>query len=665
MLLALILVSSLASGVEKRPLEPADVLALRDVDDPQLSPDGAWVAYTVGAVDVAEDTSVGQVFMSPTAGGEAVQLTSGKKSASRPRFSPDGRWLAFLSERDGEKTQVYLLDRRGGDARKLTDYKASVSDLAWSPDSRRLALVVADPDPDEAADEKAEKAGEKKRPRPIVIRRLQFMRDEEGYLRDEREHLHVVDVASGASVQVTAGPFDDAEPSWSPDGRLLAFTSNRTLPDPDASENTDVFVVAAEARAMPRALTTSPGADSAPRFTADGRSVVYVAGGDPNDVWYGTSRVAIVPVAGGAARELTSGLDRNVFAPRPAPDGRSVVFILEDGGNKHLARVPLAGGAVERIVAGERDVQGFDIAARGAIVVLESQPDHPPEIAAVSAAGLARVTHVNDAVLAGVRLAPLERFKAKSADGTPIDGFLLRPLDAPAGTRVPTVLRIHGGPVDQFSTEFQLEWQLFAAHGYAVVAANPRGSSGYGRDFARAIWADWGNKDFEDVMAVVDHAIAMGVADPDRLGVNGWSYGGILTDYVITKTTRFKAAISGASETNYLANYGNDHYQHVWEAELGLPWRNTALWMRLSPWFEVEKITTPTLIMSGSEDRNVPLLNSQQLYQALRRLGRETELVIYPDETHTFKRPSFRKDRFERYLAWYDRHLKTPAAAER
>ena len=228
---------------------------------------------------------------------------------------------------------------------------------------------------------------------------------------------------------------------------------------------------------------------------------------------------------------------------------------------------------------------------------------------------------------------------------------------------MPAVLRIHGGPVAQFTSGWQTEWQLLAAHGYAVIAANPRGSSGYGRAFSRAIFADWGNKDFEDVMAAVDEAVALGVADPERLGVGGWSYGGILTNYVMVKSRRFKAGISGASETNYLSNYGTDHYQKEWEAELGLPWENTELWIRLSPFFQVEKIETPLLLMCSGDDVNVPCLNSEQLYQALRRLGRSTELVIYPGQGHGLTRPSFVKDRYERYLAWYDRYLK-PQAAE-
>jgi dipeptidyl aminopeptidase/acylaminoacyl peptidase len=660
--LVVALLPAAGAGEEGRLLRVDDIFALEDVGDPRVSPDGQWVAFTVERLDREEDASDTDVFMAPFAGGEAIRLTTGKKAETHPRWSPDGRALAFLSGREGKESQVFLLDRRGGEAVKLTDYKASVSDLAWSPDGTKLALVVADVDPDRPAaaseGEDGEKSEKKTKPKPIVLRRLQFLRDGEGYLRELRRHIHVFDLKAKASFQLTAGPYDDDDPAWSPDGRLIAFTSNRGWPDPDVNENSDLFVVAPQAGAIPRRVTSSPGADSKPSFSPDGRWLAYVAGGDPKDLYYATSHVAVVALAGGPPRDLTQSLDRNVFTPRFSQDGRAVVFLLEDGGNRHLCRIAATGGAVERIVAGERDVSAFDAGPHGEIAVLESQPQQPPEVSAVTGSGLRRLSHMNDAFLKGVRLAPVERFKARSADGTLIDAFLTRPPGAAAGTRLPTILRIHGGPTDQYSTEFNLQWQIFAAQGYAVVAANPRGSSGYGRDFARAIWADWGHKDLEDVLAAVDHAVAQGVADPERLGVGGWSYGGILTDYVITRTTRFKAAITGAGDANYLAGYGTDQYQYIWEAELGLPWRNRDLWIKISPWFDVDKVTTPTLVLCGEDDRNVPLLNSEQLYQALRRLGVETELVIYPGEDHSIDRPSFAKDRLERYVAWYDRFLK-------
>jgi dipeptidyl aminopeptidase/acylaminoacyl peptidase len=663
MLLCLAALLAAPAAAAARPLRPEDVFALKEVADPELSPEGKWVAYTVTTMDAKEDESDTDIYMAPFAGGPALRLTASKKAEKSPCWSPDGKWLAFLSGREGKKTQVWLMSREGGEAVKLTDFKASVSSLAWSPDSTRLALILSDVDPDdpdaEPGDEAASKDKKKdKAPRPIVVRRLQFKRDNEGYLRDIRTHVHVFDLASKASFAVTSGSYDDTDVAWSPDGKWIAFSSNRTK-DPDASRDADIFVVEARAGATPRSLATGPGADRRPAFSPDGSSIVYEAGGDPRDMWYGSNHAAIVPLAGGAPRALTASLDRNIARPRFSPDGRFVYFLLEDGGNRHLARVPAAGGTAERVVAGERDIAAFTLSAKGDVALLVSEPQLPPEVFAVGPANaLRRLSTVNDAFLTGIRLGAVERFKAKSADGTMIDGFLTRPPDAPAGTRLPTILRIHGGPVDQFSTAFELEWQVLAGAGYAVVAANPRGSSGYGTAFSRAIWADWGHKDYEDVMAAVDHVIAMGVADADHLGVGGWSYGGILTDYVITKTGRFKAAVSGASEANYLSNYGTDHYQYEWETELGLPWRNVERWVKLSPWFAIENVTTPTLLMGGSDDMNVPLLNSEQLYQALRRLGRETELVIYPGQNHGIRRPSYVQDRYQRYIAWYDRFLR-------
>jgi dipeptidyl aminopeptidase/acylaminoacyl peptidase len=679
--LPLLLFPSLLAAADSAPrlLQPEDANALKVVGDPQLSPEGTWVAYTVRTMDLKEDRRDTDVYMVPfgggvsSGGGGAVRLTASPKSESQPRFSPDGRSLAFLSGRVGDKAQVWLLDRRGGEAVKLTDFKADVSELAWSPDGKRLALIVADVDPDDpGGDDAKPKEGAARTPKPIVIRRLQFKRDREGYLRELRGHLYVFDVTAKTAVQVTSGPYDDGEPVWSPDGQSIAFTSNRTA-DPDANDNRDVFLIPVNpprAGEAPRALTTSPGADSSPAFSPDGKWITYVAGGAPADIWYATSSLAVVPAAGGAARLLTPDLDRNVERPRFTADGRSILFLLEEGGTIHLARVPAAGGAVERVVDGERQVEGFSAGPQGEIAVLESVPTRPGEISAVEAkGGLRRLTAVNDDFLRGIKLAEVRRLKVESTGGSPgasppvaIDAFLTLPPGAPVpGPRLPTILRIHGGPASQFSMGFQLEWQILAAHGYAVIAANPRGSTGYGTAFSRAIFADWGNKDYQDVMAAVDHVIKMGIADPERLGVGGWSYGGILTDYVVTKTGRFKAAIAGASETNYLANYGTDHYQREWEAELGLPWKNPELWLRLSPFYQMEKITTPLLLLCGAADINVPCLNSEQLFQGLRRLGRDTELVVYPDQFHSIEKPTYVKDRFDRYLAWYDKYLQPPS----
>jgi len=663
-----------AAPQERRLFAVDDIFNLRRVGDPRISPEGEWVAFTVSQMNAEEDNSDTDIWMAPIDGGEAIRLTASDKPESSPRWSPDGRWLAFLSARGGDKTQVWLLPRLGGEAQQLTEIKQGVSGMAWSPDSSRLALLVRDPEEDDAEDAEqqgAETAGEaaggdaaekaaaaKERPKPIVVTRLQFKRDGAGCLDERRTHVYVFEVASKDMFQLTQGPYDDGSRVWSPDGGLMAFVSNGTE-EPDANDNSDVFVVATEAGAEPRRLTEWIGADSSPAFTPDGLHVTYVQGGDPADVWYDTSDVALVPVEGGEAHLLTEGLDRNVGSPKVTPDGNTVLFTLEDYGSRRLSSVPVTGGALAAIIEGERTVSGFDVGPDGEVVVLESQPEYPAEISlVVDGAGLQRVTRVNDEFLAGIELAPVQSFDAVNGEGLTIQGFLTMRPGAAAGERLPTILRIHGGPVSQFSYQFSTEWQILAAHGYAVVAANPRGSSGRGRDFSHAIWADWGTRDFDDVMAVVDHVIGMGVADPDRLGVGGWSYGGILTNYVITKTGRFKAAISGASEVNYTANYGHDHYQRVLEDELGLPWETTDLWIRISPFFHLANVTTPTLVMGGQEDWNVPVQNSDQLYQALRRLGVPTQLVVYPGESHGIRRPSFQVDRYERYLAWYDKWVK-------
>ncbi|HUE88270.1 MAG TPA: S9 family peptidase [Vicinamibacterales bacterium] len=651
-LIALLTPAGLAQ--QARPLTPDDIFAFKNVSDPQISPDGAWVAYTVSHLDQERDASDTDIYMVPLAGGEPVRLTTSDKPETRPRWSPNDRYLAFLSSRDGEKTQVWLLDRRGGEATVLTDLKGGVSSFEWSPDSTRLALIASDPDPEAGEREKTKEAA----PKPIVVTRLQFKRDGAGFLNDLRSHVYVFDVAKKTSTQLTRGQYDDSNAVWSPDGNAIAFVSNRTA-EPDSNFNTDIFIVPADGSGEPRRATSSEAAESSPVFTRDGASIVHTVGGNPKDIWYATNDIAVTPAGGGAPRVLTASLDRNVSGLRLSADGSAVMFLLEDRGNTHLARVPLAGGAVERVVTGERDIAQFDVGSGGAIAVLESTFQRPNEISIAGAGGsLTRLTRTNDQFLAGIQLGKTERFEAKSADGTIVDAFLTRPPQSPDGTRLPTLLRIHGGPVSQYSTGFNQEWQMLAAAGYAVVGANPRGSSGRGRDFSYGIWADWGNKDFEDVMAAVDHVIAMGVADPNRLGVGGWSYGGILTNYVITKTTRFKGAISGASEVNYPANYGHDHYQRQWEAELGLPWENVEHWIRISPFYGVGRVKTPTLILCGQEDWNVPLQNSEQLYQALRRLGVPTELVVYPGQGHSIRRPSYQKDRYQRYIAWYDKYVK-------
>jgi dipeptidyl aminopeptidase/acylaminoacyl peptidase len=508
-------------------------------------------------------------------------------------------------------------------------------------------------------------------PEPIVIDRYRFKYDEVGYIGDERDHLYVFTLASRQADLITPGDYDEEAPVWSPDGRSIAFLSRRR-PEYDRTDNWDVYVVPAATGTQPRQLTTFTGADMdpswgsrAPSWSPDGKYLVYIQGGRPELLYYGRQKVAVVPVAGGPARVLTGSLDLNVLSPTFTPDGQSILFLLEDDRVYHLARVPLAGGEIERLVEGKRAIEDLSVGKDGRIVVTASTPSQPTEVFTVNDRELRKISGQNDAWLKEVALAPVEEITFKSRDGTTINGFMLKPPGYRAGTRYPTILRIHGGPVWQYYHDFaNLDWQVLAASGYVVLGVNPRGSSGRGEKFASAIFAAWGEKDGDDVLAAVDHAVATGVADPDRLGVGGWSYGGILTNQVIARDRRFKAAISGAGQGNALIGYGTDMYALEYELELGKPWANFEAWKRVSqPFLRADRIVTPTLFVCGQEDWNVPVINSEQMFQALKSLGRQTELVIYPGESHEIRRPSFVLDRMERYLAWYGRYLGSPANA--
>ena len=641
-------------AVRLRPFSPDDVLRIRDVREPQISPDGAWVAYTVSTSDTAEDRNKSAVWMASWDGTRNVRLTTSKPGENTPRWSPDGRWLGFLSSREDEHSQLWLLDRQGGEGRKATTLPSDVDDYVWAPDGKRVALVAEDPD-----------TAKPKTPAPIVIDRFQFKQDEAGYLGKQHRHVYLLDVESGKTTLLTAGDYDELLPAWSPDGKSLAFVSKRR-PDADRDDNWDLYVMEAAAGAAPRQVTTFEGPDnnpdyeSRPAWSPDGRAIAYLQGGPPNLIYYGVQKLAVVSSAGGAPRILTAALDRNVASPVWSSDGSSITFLLEDDRAVGLARIPAAGGAIERLVSGSRVVSAFTAGAGGKVAVLASTPLVPDEVFALDGTTLRPLSHQNDEWLARTRLAEVEPTTFKSRDGTAINGFTLKPPDFVPGKRYPTILRIHGGPVSQYQYEFDFQLQTLAGHGYLVVVANPRGSSGRGERFATAIFADWGNKDAQDVLAAIDYAVAQGLADPARLGVGGWSYGGILTNYVIAQDRRFKAAVSGASISNVLAGYGTDQYVREYELELGAPWKATDTWIRLSfPFLHADRITTPTLFLCGDKDFNVPLLNSEQMYQALRSLGVETQLVIYPGQHHGINKPSYRRDRLERYLAWYDKHLKS------
>ncbi len=643
-----------AAGAARRALQPGDIYRLRDVGDPRISPDGAWVAYTVTTTDSAKDKSDTDIWMASWDGTRTIRLTSSPEGESSPRWSPDNKYLAFVSGRyDSKGGQVWLLDRSGGEAIRLTNFPSGVDDYEWSPDGRRLVVISQDTLAGAAASDSGSKI-----PRPIVMDRYQFKRDRDGYLDRRRNHLYLFDVSTRAVQQLTAGDFDDASPRWSPDGTRIAFVSSRSA-DPDRENNSDIFVVDARAGAEPVRLTSWSGPDDAPDWSPDGKSIAYLQGSEAILSAYQQDVVAVIPSTGGTPRLLAKSLDRDVSRPRWSVDGKDIWVLLTDDRSQHLARIDVASGTVTRVLEGKQVIAGVDMSREGRMVARLSTPTKPYEAYAVDGSALRPLTHVNDSLVAALRLGTTEEISFRNPDGLTVGALLVKPAGFEAGKKYPLLLRIHGGPNGQDQNAFAFERELFAARGYLVLAVNYRGSSGRGQAWKKAIFADWGNKEVQDLLAGVDYVVGTGIADPDRLGLGGWSYGGILTDYTIATTPRFRAATSGAGSALQTSMYGVDQYIFQYETELGPPWKNPKAWEKVSYAFlHADRIHTPTLFLGGEKDFNVPVAGSEQMYQALKSLGVETRLVVYPGQFHGISRPSFVRDRYERYLDWYERFLR-------
>jgi dipeptidyl aminopeptidase/acylaminoacyl peptidase len=670
-LVLLLVAASLASAQQaaRHPLKLDDIFRLRNVNDPQISPDGQWVAYVVSTVDLKEDKSNAHIWMVSYDGTVDRQITSSNESESSPRWSPDGKYLSFTSSRPGaaKGNQVWLLDRRGGDAIQLTELKGRLQGYEWSPDSKRLALVVGDPDPEaEASAAAAESGGKPKPPKPIVIDRYHFKQDGQGYLLSGRHsYIYLFDIATKKLDRLTKSKWDESSPSWSPDGTHIAFMSNHA-DDPDREPSAQLFVAEAAPGTTEKSLSpaTSRGGRVRPEWSPDGKWIAFLEGEDKKYGAYGMEHLAFAPSDGSAAPtrvKATEDLDRGISGLRF--NGASLNFLVTDDRSVYPAQVTR--NSLTRLMQSAVVVSGWSFGG-GHIALLSGSDAKPTEVYAMEGESLRQLTHQNESLMSELEIAQTEDVNFKSKDGTEVHGLLTYPVGYVKGTKVPLLLRIHGGPNGQDQHSFSVERQFFAANGYAVLAVNYRGSSGRGQKFSRAIFADWGHYEVEDLQAGVDHVIKMGVADPDRLGVGGWSYGGILTDYMIASDTRFKAATSGAGTAFTVAFYGTDQYIIQYDYEIGPPWDAKAweTYQKISyPFLHADRIKTPTLFLGGERDFNVPVQGGQQMYQALRSLGVETQMIIYPNENHGIQRPSYQRDRYERYLAWYDKYLKkTPEA---
>jgi dipeptidyl aminopeptidase/acylaminoacyl peptidase len=666
---------NLSAQSTKHPLRLDDLTRFRNIGDPQCSPDGQSVAYTVSTIDAKEDKSSTHIWMTGFDGKNDRQITFSSDSEGGPRWSPDGKYLAFTSGRSSGKpgvrgTQIWLLDRSGGEAYQLTDFKGRLQGYEWSPDAKRLAVLIGDPDPD-APDPSATPApGTPPKPlKPIVIDRYRYKQDVQGYLLSGRHtFIYLYDIATKKLERLTKSKWDESSISWSPDGKRIAFMTNHA-DDPDRDPAAQLYVADATAGATEKLLTTTDNRASRtrPEWSPDGKWIAFMEGDEKKFGAYGQEHLAIVASDGSstAARVAASeALDRSVSAPRWSDDSKAIFVTVTDDTYVYGMRVPIAGGSAT-MVTDKAIVLGQRHSAGQCAVAISGDDNRAGEIYSAKLIGnklkFDQLTHQNDALFAELQLGQTELVSFKSKDGTEVHGLLTYPVGYVKGTKVPLLLRIHGGPNAQDQHSFSAERQVFAANGYAVLAVNYRGSAGRGQKYSRSIFADWGHYEVEDLQAGVEHVIAMGVADPDRLGVGGWSYGGILTDYMIATDTRFKGATSGAGTAFTVAFYGTDQYIIQYDYEIGPPWNPKAweTYVKISyPFLHADRIKTPTLFLGGERDFNVPVQGGQQMYQALRSLGVETQLVIYPNEFHGITRPSYVKDRYQRYLDWYDKYVK-------
>ncbi len=651
--LVMILAASTLAG---HPMTLEDMALLHNVGSPQMSPDGTTVAVSVSTTDYETFESSGGIDLVDVATGERTRLVEG----SSPQWSPDGSRIAYSGREDG-KSGLWVIDVESGEKTYLTEIHRSDHFLghrsrknwAWSPDGTRIAYIGADgPAPD--VDPNAPK---------VFTRTLYKTRT--GFSDDRNVHLWVV-AADGSSPaeKRTGGDHDEHSLAWAPDSNTIAFCSNRSA-DPDMNYSDDIFTIALDTGFVQR-ITYSPGTETSPSFSPDGTLIAYhgtVRPHNTKDSPPENTQLFVVPVGRTSATCLTESLDRRVSGYTWHPSGESIYFTAGDRGMRPLFRVNLEGGDIERLIEGPFTVGSFSFDAAGeSVAVTASAALHPTEVwlADADLADYSMLTDYQTDFMEAVDLQDQEEFWFDSFDGTRVQGFVMKPAGWVAHRKVPTILMVHGGPHGMYSYGFSTRAQHWAARGYGVVYINPRGSTGYGQSFADGCVGEWGGGDYKDLMLGIDHAAAIhDWIDYDRLGVIGGSYGGFMTNWIVTQTDRFKAAVAVASVSNLISFYGTSLYQLLIEVEFnGLPWNNYDLLWHYSPLRHIENCTTPTMLIHGEVDHDVPVGQAEEMYIALKKLGVDTTLVRYPGEGHGFRRTQNRVDYLERATGWFDQYLK-------
>jgi dipeptidyl aminopeptidase/acylaminoacyl peptidase len=644
-LIALVAWTAAASAQAPKKMTITESLMLPSWGGYTLSAAGDRMLFTKSTRNAESLETVSHIFLYDVASGRTTQLTNSPKGESNPRWLPDGR-IAFSSDRDGKVAQ-WVISTEGGEAQKLIDDANAPSSTNFSPDQTKIAFTEASERVDKKEwDEKVKKK-------------------DDGYYAEKKitfTHVWVYDVASKQKKQITTGNFDMQGPAWSPDGRWIAFSSNRTgtqMGDPNRSDNSDLFVIPAEGGAE-RKLTTNAGPDRGPVWSPDGRKIAF-SSVDFENHSASQNDLKVISVDGGQPLNLTSALDYSVSSIEWSPDGGTIYFRTEEGLGSALYKVSASGGTPVRVLPDNENVYTVESKSKDGSkwLITSTSLSDPGSVYIADADGrnMRLLFRENDG-LKDFALAKAEAITWKGADGWTIEGILTYPLEYQAGQKVPLILQVHGGPHGRYSKTFSTGTQIWAARGYAVLQGNPRGSSGRTLEFSSANVKDWGGKDFQDIMKGVDHVIALGVADPDRMGVMGGSYGGFMTFWTVTQTDRFKAAIGHAGISDWYSFYGQTDIPNLLEFGFGGdPWETKRVYEKYSPIEFAANAKTPLLITHGEQDRRVPISQAEQYYRTLKKMGKTVEFLRYPREGHGIAEPRHRIHLDSEQEAWFARFI--------
>ncbi len=662
-----------AAPAQKAPFDAQAMLRLSRIGDPQVSPDGNRLAFTVQTVDVENNSKPTQIYVVPLAGGAPRQLTREGSLNQRPRWSPDSKKIAFLSTRGGS-SQVWIMDADATNARQVTDLATEAGGVMFTGDGKRLLFTsdVYPECPDQECNKKrleAEKAGKVK----ARIYTSLLYRHWDNWQTARRSHLLVAPVSGGPVKDLTPGarhapPFSLGGPddyAVSPDGSEVCFVMVQDA-EPATSTNSELFVVPVEG-GEPRRITENPGADNSPLYSPDGAYIAYrtqLRAGYESDRW----RLALLERATGKSILLTEGLDRSVGSYTWSPDSKRIFFTTEDRGRSAIQMIPVTGGGARSIAAGNSHLDDPQFTPDGkSLIYTEQSGARPVEIFRASSSGgtPTPLTRLNDAHLEQYQLTPLEEFWVEGAEKAPVHSFLVKPPGFQPGRRYPVLFLIHGGPQGAWGENWSYRWnaQVFAAAGYVVVMPNPRGSTGYGQKFTDEINADWGGKVYDDMMAVVDHVARLPYVDADRMAAAGASYGGYMVNWMLGHTQRFKAFVShaGVFDLRSMGGETEELWFTIWEFR-GMPWENPEVYERWSPSNFIKEFRTPTLVIHGELDYRVPTGQGLQLFTALKMQKVPSKLLLFPDEGHWILKPQNTLLWYKTFLDWVEEWVKKPAA---